>query len=234
MGLKSFVERHPLALRWHYAQFRWKFIELHFSCVQRAWLKNKDFSIIGNDCIAGSIYHKFGVQYKSPTIWTYIFPGDYIRLLENLEWYLNQPMEFRAKSQHVCVLTDRTGCVLNRYHNYPIGVLGGNVEIQFTHCKTESEALDQWNKRIKRMNWNNLFIVFNDDSELTEEYFEKFTKLDFEHKLWISPKSKRVGFNYTVFVKDYLSGANNFCFRTWEKNVNLAKWLNGCEDFVKN
>ena len=43
----------------------------------------------------------------------------------------------------------------------PIGRLGDNgdfVEIQFVHCYNFSNALEQWNRRIKRINRSNIFV----------------------------------------------------------------------------
>ena len=66
------------------SSIKWRIIDRLFSRFERSKLKNKAFSIIGNNCFAGGMYHKFGLQYSTPTIWTYIFPDDYIRFLENL------------------------------------------------------------------------------------------------------------------------------------------------------
>jgi uncharacterized protein (DUF1919 family) len=210
------------------AAITWQFIDKYFSWLPRSKLKNKDFSIIGNNCFAGAIYHKFGLEYTSPTVWTYIFPEEYIRFLENLEWYLKQPLEFTTVTKHPVTRK----LVENMHRNYPIGILNGDVEIHFIHCKTEKQALEKWTRRVKRINFNNLFFIFSDGWEFKEELFEKFDKLPYKHKMFISEKSQ-IKSGYTVFAKDLKSDDVDLRSRKFEKYVDLAKWLNGKDDFVK-
>ena len=70
--------------------------------------------------------------------------------------------------------------------NYPIGILGGDVEIHFLHYISEAEALEQWNRRLLRVNYNNLFILFSDTEpeEFREDLLERFDKLPFENKIF--------------------------------------------------
>ncbi len=179
------------------SSLKWQFIDRFFCAFQRSKLKNRNFSIIGNNCFAGGMYHKFGLPYNTPTIWTYIFPEDYIRLLENLDWYLKQPLTFKKETSHAMAhkFTEQTS------RRYPIGVLGGDVEIHFMHYKTEAEALEKWNRRVKRLNRDNLFVVFSDGAEFNEELLQRYQKLPYEHKIFFS--SKPYSNPDCVFVKDY-------------------------------
>ena len=214
------------------SNFKWHFIDKYFSWIQRKKLKNKNFTIIGNSCFTGGIYHKFGLKYSSPTIWTYFFPEDYIRFLENLDWYLKQPLEFSKETKH-SLATPLWGKTRN---NYPIGVLDGSVEIHFMHCKSEKEAYEKWTRRAERINFNNIFVAFSDGEEFKEEQLEQFDKLPFKHKLFFSAKP-RSNLSYAVFVKCYEKGPYVFDStrnRRYEKYVDVAKWLNGETDFLKN
>lgn len=48
-----------------------------------ARLKNKEFSLIANNCNGGFILHDLGLQFRSPFVNLYINPNDYIFILEN-------------------------------------------------------------------------------------------------------------------------------------------------------
>jgi len=128
------------------------------------------------------MYHKFGLQFSSPTIGIFFFPEEYIKLLEKLEWYLKQPLKFTTVSTHISVQKIQTA--LKR--NYPIGILGGDVEVHFLHYINEAEALEQWNRCLLRINYNNLFILFSDTEpeEFREDLLERYDKLPYENKIF--------------------------------------------------
>jgi uncharacterized protein (DUF1919 family) len=211
---------------------KWSFLDRYFSWVPRRQLKNRGFSIIGNNCFVGGMYHKYGLKYSSPTIWTYIFPDEYLRFLANLDWYLSQPLEFVETSKHAMSkrFTELTG------KTYPVGLLGGDVEVHFMHYRTRKEATEKWNSRLKRFCMDNLFVVFSDSEEFKEPQLEAFAQLPYAHKVFLSAKP-RTGFDGTVFVKDYASKPYVFDVtrnRKYEKYFDLTRWLNGQDSFIKN
>lgn len=211
---------------------KWRFIDRYFSSIARRKLENKHFSIIGNNCFVGGMYHKYGLKYTSPTIWTYIFPDEYLQFLSRLDWYLAQPLKFVKSSKHAMSkrYTQLTGSV------YPIGLLGGDVEIHFMHYKTEEEAAEKWNSRLKRLCWDNLFVVFSDSEEFKEPHLEAYAKLPFKHKVFLSAKP-RTGFDGTVFIRDYTSQPYVFDVtrnRKYEKYLDLTRWLNCQNGFIKS
>jgi len=179
------------------------------------------------------MYHKFGLQFSSPTIGVFFFPEEYIKFLENLKWYLKQPLKFTTESTHISVQKIQTA--LKR--NYPIGILGGDVEVHFLHYINEAEALEQWNRRLLRINYNNLFILFSDTEpeEFREDLLERYDKLPFENKIFFSSKP-RTNYKWVVFVEDYYgepSVSDLTRNRKYGKYLDLVKWFNGEKDFLK-
>ena len=108
---------------------QWRFIDKYFSEFPRSKLKNKDFSIICNNCIAGGIYHKLGLQYSTPTVGLFFYPRTTLNFSRTLNTYLKQPLKFRETSDSSPSKRAR------KTKRYPIGVLGDEVEIQFMHYK---------------------------------------------------------------------------------------------------
>jgi uncharacterized protein (DUF1919 family) len=229
MGFKELIESQYEAIQ---IIVKWRIKDRIFSAFEGSKLKNKNFSILGNNCVLIGIYHKFGLPFSSPTIGLFFFPEDYIKFLENLNWYLKQPIQFSHTTKHISALKLRKA--INR--NYPIGILG-DIEIHFMHYTTQEEALEKWNRRLLRINYNNLFILFSDSEpeEYREELLERFERLPFEHKIFFSSKPNDK-YKSVVFVEDYagaVSVNDLTCNRKYEKYIDLVKWLNGEKDFIK-
>ncbi|MCL4429977.1 MAG: DUF1919 domain-containing protein [Chloroflexi bacterium] len=209
---------------------QWRFIDKYFSGIQRSKLKNKDFTIVCNNCIAGGIYHKLGLKYSTPTVGLFFFSSDYLKLLENFEYYIKQPLKFRETSVHP------KANELRKTKPYPIGVLGDEVEIQFLHYKDEAEAADKWMRRTKRINFDNLFFIYSDaEEDFKEELLRKYQKLPFEHKLFFSSKPLS-DFDCLVFIEEYEAASFTVCTlmnRKYEKHIDVIKWLNYEKDYLK-
>jgi uncharacterized protein (DUF1919 family) len=56
----------------------------------------------------------------------------------------------------------------------------GNIELCFSHYTSYESAVADWEKRKKRINWNNIFVtMYTENYEIVEE----FDKLDYEKKV---------------------------------------------------
>ena len=196
----------------------------------RSKLKNKDFSIICNNCIAGGIYHKLGLEYSTPTVGLFFYSSDYLKFLGNLEYFVNQPLKFRETSVHL------QANELRKTKRYPIGVLGDEVEIQFLHYKDEVEAEEKWARRVKRINFVNLFFIYSDaEEDFKEELLLKYQTLPFKHKIFFSSKPLN-DFDCSVFVDEYENlphVGDSTRNRKYEKHIDVIKWLNCEEKFLK-
>ena len=210
---------------------KWKVKDRYFAVFERARLHNRTFSIICNNCLAGSIYHKYGLPYATPTVGLYFYSEDYLRFLENFHYYLNQPLTFRDISVHpnVSVLMDKTW-------RFPVGVLGGDVEIEFLHYKTRDEARQKWDRRRRRINFENLFFIFSDSGaagggsesyDFKEAYVQRFEALPFENKVLFSARpwqGESVVFLETYQSRPYVD--NMVMNRNYERYFDMAAWLN--------
>jgi uncharacterized protein (DUF1919 family) len=191
-------------------------------------LRNNNFTIICNNCLSWGIYKKVGLRYSTPTIGIFFFSEDYIKFLENLEYYIKQPLKFTENSRHPAANEAR------KTRQFPTGKLD-EVEIQFWHYKTETEAEEKWNKRIKLINFDNIFIIYSDRHQFKEDHLERFEKLPFKHKIFFSAKP-RLGNPSVVFLKEYenkMEVPEMTRFRNYEKYIDVIKWLNGERNFLK-
>jgi uncharacterized protein (DUF1919 family) len=94
-----------------------------------------------------------------------------VRFLENLPWYLEQPL---------------VPCKDDRF-DYPCGMVG-DVEIRFNHYKTFEEAAAKWNARKQRIDWNNLFIIGIDGDNCTYDSLRRFDALPYPNKVIFTHK----------------------------------------------
>lgn len=135
-------------------------------------LSNKDFTIISNNCWAGICYEYYGLQKLSPTVGLYFFANEYIRFMSNLERYLVANLQFINinESRYSRELIEK------KQTNIPIGVLD-DVEIVFLHYSDAVTAKEKWQRRVERVNWNNMIYKFSYMNNCTIEHIHKFENI---------------------------------------------------------
>lgn len=139
--------------------------------IKRKRLINKDFSLISSNCNGCIISSDLGCRYNSPFVNLWIKPKDYIRLLKKLEFYMGLELSF-IKEEGI---------------DYPVAKLE-DIVIYFQHYTSEEEAYSKWNERRKRINYDNLFILFSDRDGCTNEDLLEFDKLQYRKKIVFTNK----------------------------------------------
>lgn len=181
-------------------------------------LKNRQPTIIASNCIGTFMYYDMKLRFNSPTINLSFDMNDYVRFLENLPWYLEQPV---------------VPCRDDRFE-YPCGMVG-DVEIRFNHYKTFEEAAAKWNERKQRIDWDNLFVVGIDGDDCTYESLRRFDALPYPNKVIFTHKP------YPEFSSaHYLSGfevlsgigratdfKDQFLIRRYMDDFDYVSFLNG-------
>ena len=132
----------------------------------RKRLKNTGISIIASNCIGGIISHDLGLQFRSPFINLWMRPGDYLKLITNMEEYLHHDLIFISEENVP----------------YPVAMLN-DVTIYFQHYKTKEEAENAWKKRVTRINYDNLAVFFTDRDGCTYKMLQEFDALPFKRKV---------------------------------------------------
>lgn len=182
----------------------------------RRRIKNNNFSIICSNCIGGIIYHRLGKQFMSPTINLWMYQYDYLKLVLNLREYMNTELEF-----------------IESEYDFPVAKLG-DITLHFNHYKTEKEAKDAWDKRKKRINYDNLFLIMYDKDGLTSEDLKKLEAIKCRGK-WVISNSEYSGMKYVTKIpanmddpeKRYRLDINRWTGkRKFEEAFDYVKWLN--------
>jgi uncharacterized protein (DUF1919 family) len=158
---------------------RWRhFSNKRFAKIRRSKLNNTDFTIISNNCWGGFVYNRYGIPYKTPTVGLYFYAEEYIKLVKNIKYYLNCDLKFISYSESKY----SKDLLAKEQTNVPIGLLD-DIEIVFLHYKNEKEAYSKWNRRLKRINWNNLIFKFSQDNKCNEEHLTSFDNLPYKKKV---------------------------------------------------
>ena len=163
-------------------------------------INKNDFTIISNNCWAGFIYQSYGLKYNTPTIGMFFVAEDYIKFISNLKHYISiDNIEFidPKDSKDYEQLKN-----ISKYGQYPIGKLE-NIEIHFLHYKDQKEAIEKWNKRKKRINYDKILYKFSEMNLCTEKDIKDFQKLDLKNKIcFISKKYKYLKDESTFIVSN--------------------------------
>ena len=144
-------------------QLEWK----RFKANRRSQLKRTDFTIIASNCNGTIIYHDMGLPFLSPTINLTISAPDFVKLAEDLPYYMAQPL----------VPMDSTEDI-----SFPKGLLG-DILINFVHYSTFEEAEAAWERRKARINWENLFFIASEKNGCTYDIIRRFDNLSYPHKV---------------------------------------------------
>ena len=191
---------------------------------RRKKLNGTDFTIISNNCWAGHVYRRYGINYNTPTVGMYFFPEDYLKFISNLKDNLELPLSFipASMSKYFKRLQE-----LNQT-NVPIALLGDDIEIVMLHYHSEQEVIEKWNRRKARINWNHLLIKNTMQNGMTEEQVKVYDELPYEHKIIFVPYEMDEIKSAIWYKTDCKSDRVSDDIINFNKYINLTKWINSC------
>lgn len=186
--------------------------------IKRFRLKNRKPTIISSNCNGEFWYYDLKLPFLSPTINLSFDMNDYIKMLENLHWYMEQSIEPYEDDRF----------------EFPTGKLA-DIEIRFNHYETFEEAVNKWEERKKRINWDNLFILGIDGDNCTYETIQRFDKLPYDNKVIFThipyPQFKSAyyipGFENEDGVGVLLYFKKQLLIRRYLDNFDYVSFLNG-------
>jgi len=80
-----------------------------------------------------------------------MFQTDFVKFVLNLDHYLNSQFQFFKSDEY----------------DFPCAKLD-DITIHFTHYKSETEALEAWNRRKERIDKTNMFVVCSERDGITK------------------------------------------------------------------
>lgn len=131
--------------------------------LMRKRLKNPNFTLFSSNCLGGLVYHELGLNFCSPTINLRFSSPDFVKFICNLKHYLK------------CEFVE-----IESAQAYPVAYLD-DITIHFVHYHSFEEAIAAWERRIKRINWDNIFVLLNDCDGMGNEEYEQLKNLEFKN-----------------------------------------------------
>lgn len=181
---------------------------------QRALLKNKDFTLVANNCNGGVLSHELGLRFNSQFVNLFVNTRDYVEYLKNFDYYNSLKLRFEDDSTK----------------GYPVGKLD-NLTIDFVHYKSNKEAEQKWEERKSRIDKNNMFIIFTEQDDCTDEILQDFDRLSFENKVVFTYK-KHDNIKSAVFVEKYENNPSGVTmFLDFENRLSIRRNYD-CFDFI--
>ena len=130
--------------------------------------KNKNVTIISQNCIGGVIYSDLNLPFQSPTINMFIEDENFVKLVENIEYYMSLDPDAIEDAFHEGDLV------------YP-KIAVGDIELCCLHYKNCNEAINAWNRRKNRINYNNIVVIANSwNLHNQKEYFTRIVKAGYK------------------------------------------------------
>ncbi|MBR2732374.1 MAG: DUF1919 domain-containing protein [Clostridia bacterium] len=185
---------------------------------KRKKLKNKTPSILANNCNGGIIAHDLGLPFNSPLVNAGMYAPYYIQFLQNIEYYLAQPL--------VRIEDDKDGWFVAQCDD---------IQILLGHTRTYEEAVENWERRKKRFNPDNMYVVFCDKMDCTYDIIKAFDALPITHKVIFThkpyPEFKSAcympGFEEQGEVGVLSDWKPGFWKRRWLDDFDAVSFLNG-------
>ena len=181
----------------------------------RKQINNHDFSIISSDCIGGLVYHDLQMQFKSPTINMFIPAHSFVKLCSDLEYYMDiDPVKVES--------TD----------SYPVMRIA-DVILKGVHYHSFEEMRDKWNERKKRINYDNLFMIFTTKDGFDETLLALIDKIP-DNKVLFSNKCYEYDwccylpeFANEEKVGDLTRYVGVLGYKYYDNHFDMINWLNG-------
>lgn len=170
-------------------------------------IKNKDITIVANNCLGGRIYHDYGIQFKSPFIKLYIEPDDFYKLIVNFDHYVDPKLKLKQIQSNGC--------------SHPVGLLD-DIKIFFIHYDSFDEAKDAWERRVKRINKEKVYFLMSDTpnykddafdySYISKEKLKKFLELGKRNFAFLTTDLNKKNMNneHVIVLKKYLNKRNYY------------------------
>ncbi len=136
-------------------------------------------SIFSNNCWGGFAAHTLGIRFCSPTVNLWIADQDFLRFLENLKYYLSlEPVMTGWSGARSCYDMER----------YPM-LSVGDITLQCNHDTDPDVAIEKWQRRKQRVNYDNMIAVFITDVPSLEKKFYRIEGIDKKYCLipWEDP-----------------------------------------------
>lgn len=184
-------------------------------------LIDKNFSIICNNCLGGFIYQYYNIEYRTPTLGLFFLARDYVKFLSDIKFYLTKQLEFINPIESIYYESFKN---LAGFMEFPIAKLY-DIEIFFMHYKNKEEVIEKWTRRINKINWNNLIIIFAENETCNLEIIKQFDDLQFQNKICFT-KDDHKEIKSSCYIEEMNDPTRTWDVETIMKHFDLTEFIN--------
>lgn len=134
-------------------------------------------TIISRDCIGGYIYKEMNQKFSSPTIGLYMTNDDFITFCLDLPEFLTGSLE--------PIESDKP------YPRCKITSSKGEIKINFMHYTSLDEAIEKWQRRKLRVDYNNIKIIMDAKPNVSKDIVCRFQSIPYDKVLLSSGENIR-------------------------------------------
>ena len=151
--------------------------------INRKKYNGNQVSIISQNCIGGVFYHDMKCKFLSPTVGLFIRQPDFIKLVNNLKYYLDSDI------------------VIEDGESYPLGRID-DITVDFMHYTSCEEAYELWNRRKARVDFNKIVVLCSDADGFDDSIFEEWKNIKYP-KILFTVNEKYKTDNSSLYFKEY-------------------------------
>lgn len=184
-------------------------------------IKNKDFTIISDNCWGANLYVQLKITYKTPTIGLGMGKHDFLNFIENLH-----ADNIVTHIQQV----DSSHChPFNPKRIYPVGKTQAGL-IHFLHYKNFDSAVRLFKIRYKKINWDNIFYKIDFEHKwYTEEHILRWNAMKLPNSIaFYSKRVKEMGLpeiHNGVYIDKWVD-KTSYIVGNFQHSFNYIEWLN--------
>ena len=184
------------------------FKQPNFDFIDYVKLMKSDLTIISIECSGAVMYNALGLEFKSPFILMFLTQKDYLKVMNDFEYYIRQPL-IEVKD-------------LDR--KYPVGKLD-DVYLYLNHYSTFDDAKIAWDKRIQRINKNNVLFMM---TEVFQDSIEKFQNCTVNRKIGFAPEDYNLdlilNMDNWIYYQDIYPDFPHLIRRTCDAEIDLSPY----------
>ena len=153
-------------------KIQWNFINPMLANIRKKKLIITDFTAISNNCWGGRLYEYFNLPKQSPTVGLYFYAADYVNFCSNLKYYLSLDLKIITAEESKY----RDDLFRKNEQSVFVGVLD-DVELVFLHYHDKDIIKEKWQRRIERINWDEIILKFSFQNNCTDELIREFSRI---------------------------------------------------------
>ena len=124
------------------------------------------------------MYEYYHMKKLSPTIGMYFFADEFIKFIHNIKHYTSLPLEIVSanQSKYFSVLCEKhqDKCLIGKLDD---------IEIVLLHYKDASLAKSKWERRCKRINFDNIIYKMSEMNLCSEQHLRSFDSFEATRKI---------------------------------------------------